>query len=565
MDVDVWVDRFFFRCWTKVRYGSFLDVGGSDGGGCDGGECSFQRIGASTDAHTYLPAFDTRTRSLCVFWTPRMKSCLHIYHTYGHYIKGERAVHPISSIASTIKFVCKYASSKNNSPVVLLCSSRKSQLLSLTPYPTIMIQPILWFQTTSRRGVGRTQRMLGRRRSSHHHSHNQRRLVSPALWFLAAATTTTTTWPRSHAYSTFYATTLGVSRYASFLGHGSYLNDYYHGGPTDRRRRRPTCRWLSGPSDGEASLSLSSSSLPDNGMTCPRSRGDTTQKEDDNIPPQQKQPPLRRQYQQQQARQAILDRNPEPEDAVILNATLDWVEHVVIGLNLCPFAESPYQGTIPTNSSDNGKDNTNDNDNHHDRHDRRRFFCEVIHGCDETEIVSRVLGECLVRKDQPRTTSLMICPDLYPTNFDTFLQVYNILNEGILQESHSPPSENENDDDVDDEEDLSTYIQIAPFHPLFQFEGSAPDGVDNYTNRSPYPMFHILREDDVGYAVDVLDGDASQVWKRNVELLEALGDEFDDETMKRIMSGKRTLIERTVQDKVQEILKAVKRKRIGTT
>ena len=77
-------------------------------------------------------------------------------------------------------------------------------------------------------------------------------------------------------------------------------------------------------------------------------------------------------------------------------------------------------------------------------------------------------------------------------------------------------------------------------------------------------MFHILREDDVGSAVDVLDGDASQVWKRNVELLEALGDEFDDETMQLIMSGKRTLIDPSVQDKVQEILKSIKRKRMGT-
>ena len=154
----------------------------------------------------------------------------------------------------------------------------------------------------------------------------------------------------------------------------------------------------------------------------------------------------------------------------------------------------------------------------------------------------------------------MICPDLYPTNFHTFLQVYNILNEGILKEEY----DDDDDDDEGEGEELSTYIQIAPFHPLFEFEGSGPDGVDNYTNRSPYPMFHILREDDVGYAVDVLDGDASQVWKRNVELLEALGDEFDDETMQLIMSGKRTLIDPSVQDKVQEILKSIKRKRIGT-
>ncbi len=71
---------------------------------------------------------------------------------------------------------------------------------------------------------------------------------------------------------------------------------------------------------------------------------------------------------------------------------------------------------------------------------------------------------------------LSLCPNLFPSNFNAFLEVYNMLQDGVLVEH-----------------DLSEDLQIAPFHPFFEFEGSGADGVDNYTNRSPYPIFHILR------------------------------------------------------------------------
>mmetsp|Transcript_6322 Transcript_6322/g.15357 ORF Transcript_6322/g.15357 Transcript_6322/m.15357 type:complete len:187 (+) Transcript_6322:87-647(+) len=54
------------------------------------------------------------------------------------------------------------------------------------------------------------------------------------------------------------------------------------------------------------------------------------------------------------------------------------------------------------------------------------------------------------------------------------------------------------------------------------------DSIDNYTNRSPYPTFHVLREAEVEKAVDVLEGNAETVWKRNVDLLEAMEDLFDE-------------------------------------
>lgn len=216
----------------------------------------------------------------------------------------------------------------------------------------------------------------------------------------------------------------------------------------------------------------------------------------------------------QDPREFILSRNPEAEDQEILQCSLDWVQGVVIGLNLCPFAEKPFRS--------------------------KQLYMEVLSGVDENEILSRVLGECLVRQTKPGT-SLMICPDLYPRNFDAFLQVYNILTEGVLVDN-----------------DLTDDVQVAPFHPLFEFAGSGSDGVDNYTNRSPYPIFHILREEDVGRAVDLLDGDASKVWRRNVDLLETLGSELSKEEMEQVMTGK--VDDSTIHEKVKSILRDLKKR-----
>jgi hypothetical protein len=198
--------------------------------------------------------------------------------------------------------------------------------------------------------------------------------------------------------------------------------------------------------------------------------------------------------------------------------TLDWLENVVIGYNLCPFAEAPML--------------------------RSELAIEVVLGTDQTEILATVLGECLglhssrssnknsnsnnnnknhsnndndvddshnTNGTNVRGTALVVCPDLCPTNFLAYLEVYNVLIEGLLP-----------DHDLDDE------LQIAPFHPLFVFGENelVPHAIDNYTNRSPHPTFHVLREAEVEKAVAALDGNAEKVWKRNVDVLQAMEDLF---------------------------------------
>ena len=70
--------------------------------------------------------------------------------------------------------------------------------------------------------------------------------------------------------------------------------------------------------------------------------------------------------------------------------------------------------------------------------------------------------------------------------------------------------------------DLEGVLQIADFHPGYQFAGTAPDDVDNLTNQSPYPMLHVLREDSVSRAVEAFP-DAALIYDRNTALLREMG------------------------------------------
>ena len=67
-------------------------------------------------------------------------------------------------------------------------------------------------------------------------------------------------------------------------------------------------------------------------------------------------------------------------------------------------------------------------------------------------------------------------------------------------------------------------LQIASFHPAYEFAGSAPDDIANFTNRSPYPMLHLLREASIDRAVAAFP-DAATIYERNIDTLRQLGHE----------------------------------------
>jgi len=160
--------------------------------------------------------------------------------------------------------------------------------------------------------------------------------------------------------------------------------------------------------------------------------------------------------------------------------TQRWLERAVIGLNLCPFAKAVQaKGQV------------------------RWVLSDAI----TPEALLEQLGaELLHLRDTPADetdTTLIVHPQVLTDflDYNDFLDTAEALVESLA---------------------LDGVLQVASFHPHYQFAGSAPDDVENFTNRSPYPTLHLLREDSVSRAVTAFP-DPEVIVERNVETLRALG------------------------------------------
>ena len=164
----------------------------------------------------------------------------------------------------------------------------------------------------------------------------------------------------------------------------------------------------------------------------------------------------------------------------VIAATRAWLERAVIGLNLCPFAKAV--------------------------HARRqvRFVCS---DASTSEALLAQLGEeLLLLRDTSAgdiDTTLLVHPQVLTDflDYNDFLETADALVEALA---------------------LDGVLQVASFHPDYQFAGSAPDDVENFTNRAPYPTLHLLREDSVSRAVAAFP-DADAIVERNVATLRRLG------------------------------------------
>ena len=171
-----------------------------------------------------------------------------------------------------------------------------------------------------------------------------------------------------------------------------------------------------------------------------------------------------------------------PDSATVTDHTRQWLEKAVIGLNLCPFAKAPHVKNLVRISVSQAR--------HLDG------FLEDL----DREL--QLLGD--TPADGLETT-LLVHPTLFP-DFDTFNQMLDIADAAVVDNG------------------LEGIIQIAPFHPDFQFEGTDSDDIGNYTNRSPYPTLHLIREDSIAKAAQAFP-DASAIFERNIALLEKMGHE----------------------------------------
>ena len=168
------------------------------------------------------------------------------------------------------------------------------------------------------------------------------------------------------------------------------------------------------------------------------------------------------------------------DDAAVVTLTVKWLECAVIGLNLCPFAKSVHtKGQI------------------------HYVVTAATTHADLLEVLQYELNGLLAQEPTARDTTLLIAPGAFPD----FLDFHDFLPEcdRLLRRMK-----------------LDGTFQIASFHPQFQFAETAPEDITNYTNRAPFPILHLLREDSIDRGVKAF-ADPDAIFKKNMQTLQDLG------------------------------------------
>jgi hypothetical protein len=167
-------------------------------------------------------------------------------------------------------------------------------------------------------------------------------------------------------------------------------------------------------------------------------------------------------------------------DDQVIHSTQVWLNKAVIGLNLCPFAKAVVV--------------------------KNQVRYVVCRDSDPERVLQMLQAELqhLANAD-PETldTTLLIAPALWPEFLDFNEFLFDC--DAVLQSL-----------------DLEGVLQIADFHPRYQFAGVDPDDISNFTNRAPYPTLHLLREDSIDKAVAVFP-DAANIYEKNILTLRAIG------------------------------------------
>ena len=166
----------------------------------------------------------------------------------------------------------------------------------------------------------------------------------------------------------------------------------------------------------------------------------------------------------------------------IIPATQLWLERAVIGLNLCPFAKAV--------------------------HVKQQIRYVVSSASTPEELLKDLISELELLAEtsaEKIDTTLLIHPQVL-TDFLDYNDFLDVADETL------------------EELDLSGELQIASMHPLYQFADTQPDDMENYTNRSPYPSLHLLRESSVDKAVAAFP-EAELIFEKNIAAMKKLGHE----------------------------------------
>lgn len=169
---------------------------------------------------------------------------------------------------------------------------------------------------------------------------------------------------------------------------------------------------------------------------------------------------------------------PTHDEAIA--ATRRWLERAVIGLNLCPFAKQVQS---------------------------KRQVRYVVSSAQTSDALlddlERELRRLVLAKAEDVDTVLLILPYML-ARFADFAKFLDLVEIAIKIQG------------------LTGVIQVASFHPQYQFAGTEADDISNFTNRAPYPTLHLLRESSLARAVDAFP-DTAEIYRRNIETMRALG------------------------------------------
>lgn len=171
-----------------------------------------------------------------------------------------------------------------------------------------------------------------------------------------------------------------------------------------------------------------------------------------------------------------------PDDQTVIDATRIWLEKAVIGLNLCPFAKAVYV-----------------------KNQIRYVVSHARHTDQFLEELDSELERLANSDPEEIDTTLLIHPTLFPE--------FSVFND-LLDLAETAP----------EALGLEGVLQVASFHPDFQFADTQPDDMSNYTNRSPYPTLHLIRESSIARAAESFP-DPSVIFERNIEVVNELGPE----------------------------------------
>ena len=180
--------------------------------------------------------------------------------------------------------------------------------------------------------------------------------------------------------------------------------------------------------------------------------------------------------------------SPAVDRDAVIAATQSWLEKAVIGLNLCPFAKAV--------------------------HVKQQIRYVVSEATTPEELLEQLMDELQYLADadpEKVDTTLIIHPQVL-ADFEDYNEFLDVADAAL------------------EDMDLAGELQVASFHPDYQFADTDKNDIDNYTNRSPYPTLHLLREDSVERAVEAFP-EASDIFEKNIETLRKLGHDGWDKLM----------------------------------